>query len=102
MDPETVLGQIEALCSLPEKTSITAEKVLAIIWGANIEPVMRYDYRLDDPPATKLRRIEQICSNHPSTGKSRTAEEVMAIIQGEDPYDAAWIAQLPKGLRILP
>ncbi|OHU46102.1 hypothetical protein BKG82_28380 [Mycobacteroides chelonae] len=102
MDPETVLGQIEALCALPRKRSSTADKVLAIIWGVSIEPAMRYDYRPDDPPATKLERIEQICSNYPSAGKSRTAEEVMAIIRGEDPYDAAWIAKLPRALRHLP
>lgn len=70
MDPETVLGQIEALCTLPTKRSSTADKVLAIIWGVSIEPAMRYDYGPDDPPATKLERIEQICSDYPSAGKA--------------------------------
>lgn len=100
--PDQVLNAIEALCSRPGKErSGHAHKVLAIIQdcpNGDDEPTQAPS-TVTESAAVKLEQIKLACAA-PAARNSRTAQEVLAIIGGEDLQ--AWSAKLPKRLRMQP
>lgn len=102
MSADQMLSRIEALCSKPGKErSGHAYRIKAILGDGLPRDGQPAQSPLPDADlaAAKLEEIKLMCAG-PAGRNSRTAQEVLAIIAGEDLQ--AWSANLPKHLRMQP